>query len=69
MRYFPIFLDLQDRNVVVVGGGEAAGDELFVLEPQRFPVDIVPGIVSPATTAFSFISRDDIASQILRGAS
>ena len=24
MRYFPIFLDLKDRKVIVVGGGEEA---------------------------------------------
>ena len=25
MRYFPIFVDLKDRKVVVVGGGAAQG--------------------------------------------
>ena len=24
MRYFPIFVDLKDRKVVIVGGGEEA---------------------------------------------
>ena len=69
MRYFPIFFDLLDRKVSAVGGGEAAGDELFVLEQQRFPADIVRAIAPTATTAFPSMSRDAIASEILRAAS
>src|SRR3954469_14815847 len=31
MRYFPIFLDLEDQRVVVVGGGEQAAQKLRLL--------------------------------------
>ena len=69
MRYFPTFFDLLDRKVSAVGGDDAAGNELFVLEQQRFPADAVRAIAPTATTAFPSVSRDAIASEILRAAS
>ena len=59
---------LGKRVVFLVAGDVEPGcDEQSVLESQGFAVDVVPGIAVPGD--FPFMSRDDIATQILRAAS
>ncbi len=41
MRYFPIFFDLQDRKVIVVGGGEEALRKVRLLLKTRARIQVV----------------------------
>src|SRR5690242_12087701 len=41
MRYFPLFLDLDDRKAVVVGGGEEALRKIRLLLKTRARVAVV----------------------------
>ena len=43
--------------------------KLRCLEQHGFAVDIVPGIAGETARPFPFMSRDDIASEMLRAAS
>ncbi|MEQ1520738.1 MAG: SAM-dependent methyltransferase, partial [Aestuariivirga sp.] len=54
---------------LVPGDVDHSSDELAVLEQHGFAVDIVPGIAGETTKSFPFMSRDDIASEMLRAAS
>ncbi|MCK7514356.1 MAG: NAD(P)-dependent oxidoreductase [Desulfobacterales bacterium] len=48
MKYYPVFLDIRDKNCVIVGGGEVAarkaerlldcGAKVFVISPKVSPV-------------------------------
>ena len=53
---------------LVSGDVEVGCSEQAVLESQGFAVEIVPGITAQ-TKEFPFMSRDDIATEILRAAS
>jgi uroporphyrin-III C-methyltransferase / precorrin-2 dehydrogenase / sirohydrochlorin ferrochelatase len=53
---------------LVAGDVDVGCDEQSVLESQGFAVEIVPGIATQPKE-FPFMSRDDIASEILRAAS
>jgi hypothetical protein len=44
-------------------------NDLPFLEQHGFAVDIVPSIAGETAKPFSFMSRDDIASEMLRAAS
>ncbi len=59
------------RHVVylVNGDAEESCEEQLVLEQHGYAVEIVPGIPSAKDSRLSFISRDDIATEILRRAS
>ena len=59
------------RHVVFLlqGDVEPGCDEQSVLESQGFAVEIVPGIATSQSKEFPFMSRDDIATEILRAAS
>lgn len=59
------------RHVVflVPGNVEVGCEEQVVLERQGFAVEVVPGIATPTSKEFPFMSRDDIATEILRAAS
>ena len=41
MRYFPIFFDLQDRKVVVVGGGEEAVRKIRLLLKTQARINVI----------------------------
>jgi uroporphyrin-III C-methyltransferase/precorrin-2 dehydrogenase/sirohydrochlorin ferrochelatase len=41
MRYFPVFLDLDGRRVVVVGGGEKAAQKLRLLAKTRGRITVI----------------------------
>jgi uroporphyrin-III C-methyltransferase / precorrin-2 dehydrogenase / sirohydrochlorin ferrochelatase len=41
MRYFPIFIDLQDRRVVVIGGGEEATRKIRLLLKTQARIDVI----------------------------
>jgi uroporphyrin-III C-methyltransferase/precorrin-2 dehydrogenase/sirohydrochlorin ferrochelatase len=59
------------RHVVflVPGNVEAGSEEQVVLQRHGFAVEIVPGIAGGQRQEFPFMSRDDIAAEILRAAS
>ena len=59
------------KHVVFLISGDVdhGSDEVAVLEQYGFAVDIVPGIASDTAKPFPFMSRDDIASEMLRAAS
>ncbi len=59
------------KHVVLLVSGDVdhGSDELAVLEKHGFSVDIVPGIANETEKPFPFMSRDDIASEMLRAAS
>lgn len=52
MRYFPIFFDLKDRDVIVIGGGEEAARKLRLLSRTEARIKVVddyePGILAGA---------------------
>jgi uroporphyrin-III C-methyltransferase / precorrin-2 dehydrogenase / sirohydrochlorin ferrochelatase len=47
MRYFPIFVDLQDARVVVVGGGEEALRKVRLLLKTTARIDVIAADVHP----------------------
>ena len=55
--------------LLVPGDVDHGSDEVAVLEQHGFAVDIVPGIAGEAARPFPFMSRDDIATEMLRAAS
>ncbi len=59
MRYFPLFLDLHGRSVVVVGGGEVALRKVRALLEAGAMVTVVAPHVHPALADACVASRDD----------
>jgi hypothetical protein len=59
------------RHVVflVPGDVDAGCEEQSLLGAQGFAVEVVPGIAVGPSKEFPFMSRDDIATEILRAAS
>jgi uroporphyrin-III C-methyltransferase / precorrin-2 dehydrogenase / sirohydrochlorin ferrochelatase len=59
------------KHVVFLVSGDVdhGADELAVLEQYGIAVDIVPGIAGETAKPFPFMSRDDIATEMLRAAS
>ena len=59
------------KHVVFLVSGDVdhGSDEIAVLEQHGFAVEIVPGIAGEPAKPFPFMSRDDIASEMLRAAS
>lgn len=51
MRYFPIFLDLQNRRVVVVGGGEEALRKIRLLLKADARIDVIAETLHPEIAA------------------
>ena len=47
MRYFPLFADLRDRNVLVVGGGEVAERKVRLLRDAGARVLVVARALTP----------------------
>lgn len=47
MRYFPVFFDLQERRVVVVGGGEEALRKVRLLLKTRAQISVVAADLHP----------------------
>jgi uroporphyrin-III C-methyltransferase/precorrin-2 dehydrogenase/sirohydrochlorin ferrochelatase len=62
---------LAGKHVVflVLGDVDHSSEEVAVLEQHGIAVDIVPGIAAETAKPFPFMSRDDIASEMLRAAS
>ncbi len=54
---------------LVPGDGEAAAGEQAELEARDIAVELVAGVAVTDSKEFAFMSRDDIATQILRAAS
>lgn len=50
MRYFPIFVDLQDRRVVVVGGGEEATRKIRLLLKTGATIQVIAPELHPELT-------------------
>jgi uroporphyrin-III C-methyltransferase/precorrin-2 dehydrogenase/sirohydrochlorin ferrochelatase len=59
------------KHVVFLVSGDVdhGSDEVAILEQHGFAVEIVPGIAGSTAKSFPFMSRDDIASELLRAAS
>lgn len=53
MRHFPIFLDLQDQNVIVIGGGEIAMAKLRVLMKTEARLSVFSDNPDPLINAWS----------------
>jgi siroheme synthase-like protein len=53
MRYFPIYLDLKDRPVLVVGGGEIAEGKLLQLVDAGAAVRVVSPTLTPTLMAMA----------------
>ena len=70
MRYFPIFLDLSGRAVVVVGGGEEALRKLRLLARTAARIQVVAADVDPEIAALPGISQIDapFSPELLDGA-
>ena len=49
MKYFPVFLNLQNRLCVVVGGGDVAARKITLLANANANILVVSPEVSPAT--------------------
>jgi uroporphyrin-III C-methyltransferase/precorrin-2 dehydrogenase/sirohydrochlorin ferrochelatase len=45
MRYFPVFFDLEDRKVVVIGGGEEALRKVRLLLKTSAKIDVVAPVL------------------------
>lgn len=63
MKYFPIFVDLEDRRVLVVGGGEPALQKVRLLLKTTARVLVVAEAVCDELTALSRIGRIEIAAR------
>jgi siroheme synthase len=55
--------------LLVSGDVDTGSDEQAVLEDIGIAVEVVPGIAEPTAKVFPFMSREDIANEILRAAS
>jgi len=53
MRYFPIFLDLEDQAVLIVGGGETALQKLRLLAKTNAHIHVVAPLFAPEITAIA----------------
>jgi siroheme synthase-like protein len=53
MRYFPVYLDLQDRPVLVVGGGEIAEGKILQLVEAGGAVHVVSPTLTPRLKAMA----------------
>lgn len=53
MRYFPIFVDLDDRPVLVVGGGEKALQKLRLLTKTRARITLIAETIAPDLQKFA----------------
>jgi uroporphyrin-III C-methyltransferase/precorrin-2 dehydrogenase/sirohydrochlorin ferrochelatase len=62
---------LAGKHVVFLVSGDVdhGSEEVAALEQYGFAVDIVPGIAGETAKPFSLMSRDDIASEMVRAAS
>ena len=52
MRYYPVFLDIQDKDVVVVGGGEVARQKLGGLVDAGAKVTVISPELTPEVQNF-----------------
>lgn len=52
MRYYPVFLDIQDKEVVVVGGGEVARQKLGGLVDAGAKVTVISPELTPEVQKF-----------------
>jgi len=73
VKYFPVFFDLRDQGVLVVGGGEVALRKVSLLERCGAVLtvvapDIVPGLEERAARGTLILRRRDFAPDDLDGA-
>ncbi len=70
MRYFPIFMDLKDRKVVVVGGGEEALRKIRLLSKTEAKVHIIAKTIHDELSANSRVEwvSTKFAGHLLDGA-
>jgi uroporphyrin-III C-methyltransferase / precorrin-2 dehydrogenase / sirohydrochlorin ferrochelatase len=70
MRYFPIFVDLQDARVVVVGGGEEALRKVRLLLKTGARIDVIAAEIHPELAANSRVSwlAKSYSKKLLKGA-
>lgn len=53
MRYFPIFVDLDDREILIVGGGEKALQKLRLLAKTTARIKVIADEIGEGVTAFA----------------
>lgn len=53
MKYFPVFLDLEGRNVLVAGGGEKAAQKLRLLARTTAKIEVVAEKISEQVEEFA----------------
>lgn len=70
MRYFPIFVDLQDARVVVVGGGEEALRKVRLLLKTNARIDVIAPDLHPELAANARVTwiNKSYSKQLLKGA-
>lgn len=64
MKYFPLFMDLEDRHVLVAGGGEKALQKLRLLAKTTARVTVVAETISPEIKALA--TRRTVSLQLRR---
>lgn len=64
MKYFPLFMDVQNRSVLVIGGGEKALQKLRLLARTSARVTVVSETISSQVAAFS--QRSKVSLQLRR---
>jgi len=52
MRYFPIFIDLQDQKIVVIGGGETATQKVRLLLKTNARITVIAETFTPELRGF-----------------
>lgn len=64
MKYFPLFMDLEDRDVLIAGGGEKAVQKLRLLAKTMARLTVVAETVSPEIEALA--RRHPVSLQLRR---
>jgi uroporphyrin-III C-methyltransferase/precorrin-2 dehydrogenase/sirohydrochlorin ferrochelatase len=68
VRYFPIFLDLDDRAVLVVGGGEQAAQKLRLLAKTKARITVIAEAVTAEIAALASAGRLEVLKRAFRPA-
>jgi len=70
MRYFPVFFDLRNARVVVIGGGEEALRKVRLLAKTEAAIEIVAPVLHPELAAMTKVkwSAKSYAAKHLKGA-
>ena len=67
MRYFPLFVDLKNARVVVVGGGEEALRKVRLLAKTEAQIEVIAAELHPELTGVKWLAKS-YSSKLLSGA-